>query len=178
VDDRLMRIYRAAARAYCLAKFNYNSTYYQDEFARERHIANDAESYLKEDTRDTWFRPMVNAVIAEYRLQIRQGRKKKTVHRDRIQELKNELAAMERQRDQWREATKALGDDNRTMQWMAMCEVVKEAERAMGLLSGVSMVFSRQSGRTAIGNALVPLMEALARYRHGPDAKVIQVKVK
>lgn len=102
---------------------------------------------------------------------------KKSVYKDRIQELKDQLAAMELERDKWREATQAMGDEGRAVQWMAMVDVVKAAESAMTVLDGVSMVFSRQSGKTSIGRALVPLMEALARYRHGPESFIAKLGV-
>jgi hypothetical protein len=56
-----------------------------------------------------------------------------------------------------------------------MINVIKAADNAMDVLNDVSMFFSRQSGKMSIGNALAPLMEALARYHYGPDAKIVKV---
>ncbi len=182
VEDKLISVYRAAARAYCLQKFNYDAKHYGNPLAREQHIANDIETYLSKNTRDTWFRPMIDAAITEYRTQVRRSKKKKSMHNDRIQELKDQvkkletdLAAMEQQRDKWRDYVTAMGSDDRFQQWTAMNDVARAAEQAMDVMAGVSMVFSRSGGKTSIGNALVPLMEALTRYRHGPDAQVLHL---
>ena len=174
MEDNLARIYRAAARAYCLAQFSYEERHYQAPAAREQHIANDVETYLSEKTRDKWFRPTINAAIAEYRRQ-RRGRKKKGMYEDRLLQLREQLKATELERDKWRLATIALGDDNRAQQWLAMHDVVTAAEPVANVFHDVFMVFSRQSGKTAIGNVLLPLLQALARYHHGPDAEVIRL---
>jgi hypothetical protein len=95
--------------------------------------------------------------------------------REEMGDLRRQLQDMEAERNKWREATRAMADDNRAEQWTAMIDVIKAADLAMDVLNGASMVFSRSGGKTSIGNALVPLMEALTRYHYGPDAKVIRI---
>lgn len=51
--------YMAAARAYCLAKFNYGDGYVAGEAGRQRHIENDAAGVAEEP----WVRAMVDAAL-------------------------------------------------------------------------------------------------------------------
>lgn len=57
-------IYLAAARAYCVTKFDYDAaSYWNGDAGRERHIEYDAAGTAE----DPWLRAVVDAVVAGIR---------------------------------------------------------------------------------------------------------------
>jgi hypothetical protein len=159
--DRLRQVYWAAAKAYDDSNHPDGAAEYVDE---------------------PWFRLVIDAALKAYRAQrkaARNGRKETDGPRGQValqrelQQLRDQVVRLEAERDKWRDATKAMASESRAEEWLAMVDIARAADAAMNVLDGVSMVFSRQSGKTSVGNALVPLIKALARYHQGPNAGIL-----